>query len=617
MPPARAQTQTKKPQDHKPSRARTVALALLVVLAAAVPYARTLDFGFVWDDHFVIGKHLEIHGWSDLVRIWSIPFDTLLHDEKLRRTYFRPATLYSLAVDDALSPGNPRLFHATNVVLYAAGCLFLWLAAWELSGRPLASAAGAVLYALHPVHPESVAFISGRTDVLAGLFLFAALWAALRFGPKIKDVRWKLAPAAPLLLLSLLAKEIGLFATPLFPLALWVKERRLTAPQVGIASIPVVGAALFYLAVRLAVLQSTSLPTVTPVEGTVAQILTSFTVVARYVPLLLMPTALSARHQTAEAHAVNLMVLAGIVILAAIAVGLFAGTKRRSPWVVPLFLYASTLLPLCYVRLLSGPTVAERFLFIPSGAVALAVGLLPGALAPRAGRAGHRKQERDAGAGVSDAGPGFSVICGVVAFALLTLLLPRIALWRDDGTLFLSMLRDSPESPDVHALLGGYFYETRDLGRSIHHYKRALQLYPRSHELLLSLGAAEDESGQKDSAFAHIRLLNRLEPQYAPGLYALGNLYARIDHPDSAEIAYRAALERMPGFQQAENNLGAVIERQGRLEEALGHYEKALAIDPTFKDAQNNRRRLTAEIADSTRLQSARPTRPARATRAP
>ncbi|HEV8128844.1 MAG TPA: hypothetical protein VGQ14_04240, partial [Candidatus Eisenbacteria bacterium] len=196
MPPARAPTQPKKPQDHKPSRLRTAALALLVVLAAVVPYARTLDFGFVWDDHFVIGKHLEIHGWSDVVRIWTLPFDTLLGDEKLKRTYFRPATLYSLAVDNALSPGNPRLFHTTNVFLYAGACLFLWLAAWELSGRPLASAAGAALYALHPVHPESVAFISGRTDVLAGLFLFAALWAALRFGPEIRDVRWKLAPAA-------------------------------------------------------------------------------------------------------------------------------------------------------------------------------------------------------------------------------------------------------------------------------------------------------------------------------------------------------------------------------------------------------------------------------------
>ena len=98
--------------------------------------------------------------------------------------------------------------------------------------------------------------------------------------------------------------------------------------------------------------------------------------------------------------------------------------------------------------------------------------------------------------------------------------------------------------------------------------------------------------GQSDSAFAHIRLLNRLEPNYAPGLYALGNLYVRIDQPDSAAAAYRASLERMPRFPQAENNLGAVLERQGRFDEALEHYRRALDVDPAYKEARNNLTRL-------------------------
>jgi protein O-GlcNAc transferase len=78
---------------------------------------------------------------------------------------------------------------------------------------------------------------------------------------------------------------------------------------------------------------------------------------------------------------------------------------------------------------------------------------------------------------------------------------------------------------------------------------------------------------------------------------------------------YRAALERMPRFMQAENNLGAVLERQGNLDEALLHYRKAVAIDSTYRDAQNNLRRLSAEIAESTRAGSSRPARPTRAAR--
>jgi tetratricopeptide (TPR) repeat protein len=457
------------------------------------------------------------------------------------------------------------------------------------------------------VHPESVAFISGRTDVLAGLFLFAALWATLRFGPRIRKVWWKLLPAAALFLLSVLAKEIGLFAAPLIPVALWVRDMRLTPCGIARASVPVGLAVALYLAARVAVLQAPPLPAVTPVEGTVPQLLTSVAVVARYVPLLFLPTGLSARHETIETHAPDLVFFAGLLILAGIGAGLALALRRRSPWLVPLLMVATTLLPLCYVRLLSGAIVAERFLFIPSGSIALAMGLLPGVLAPRAGSRSRRigyGRERDQ---ARDAGPAFLIASGVAAVALLVLLMPRIALWREDGTLFLSMLRDSPESPDVHAILGGYYYDKRELQRAVYHYRSALRLHPQSHELYLSLGAAEDESGQTDSAFAHIRLLNRLEPQYGPGLYALGNLHARSGHNDSAAVAYRAALERMPRFPQAENNLGAVLEREGKLDDALLHYRRALAIDSTYKDARNNSRRLTAEIAESSRVSTARP----------
>jgi tetratricopeptide (TPR) repeat protein len=63
----------------------------------------------------------------------------------------------------------------------------------------------------------------------------------------------------------------------------------------------------------------------------------------------------------------------------------------------------------------------------------------------------------------------------------------------------------------------------------------------------------------------------------------------------------------MPRFPQAENNLGAVLEREGKLDDALLHYRRALAIDSTYKDARNNSRRLTAEIAESSRVSTARP----------
>src|SRR6185295_451247 len=199
MPP---RPQAKKSQSSSERRAAATptwlvaVLAALVLLSALVPNWKSLGYEFVWDDPYVIGPHLDVRGWQDLGRIWNTPFDLLLKDEGFQRTYFRPVTLYSLAFDRATSKESPRGFHAQNLFWYGAGCLFLWLLAWEISGKPLAATAGAVLFALHPAHPENVCFISGRTDLIAGASLFASLWAAARFGPRIRNPWLKLLPAA-------------------------------------------------------------------------------------------------------------------------------------------------------------------------------------------------------------------------------------------------------------------------------------------------------------------------------------------------------------------------------------------------------------------------------------
>src|SRR5262245_22520343 len=148
-----------------------VLLVAAVLAAALIPSWKSLGYEFVWDDAYVVGPQLEIHGVHGLVQLWNTPFDLRLKEQALGYAYFRPVTLLSLAIDWARSGQKPPAYHAQNLFLYAAACLFPRLFAWEVSGFPLAAAAGAGLYALHPTHPESVCFVSGRTDLLAGAFL--------------------------------------------------------------------------------------------------------------------------------------------------------------------------------------------------------------------------------------------------------------------------------------------------------------------------------------------------------------------------------------------------------------------------------------------------------------
>jgi tetratricopeptide (TPR) repeat protein len=580
----------------RPSRGTTLLLLALVLAAAVGPNLSSLRFEFVWDDTVLLGPKLDVKSGADLLRIWETPFDSFLNDRGPAR-YFRPAVLTSLALDRALWGENPRGYHAQNLVWYALCCVLLWLLAWEISGAPLAATACAVLYALHPTHPESVCFISGRTDLMAGAFLFASLWLAAGYGRRIESAWLKLGPASLALLLGLYSKEVCVFGAPLLPLVLWLRDRRLAAGALLRASVPVVAVVALFFLTRTAVVGPSPVPVISPVQGTANQILTSVAVVARYLPILLLAVGLSARHEIVETHHPDLVFAAGLLVLGAMAVGIVALARRRSIWLLPLALFAVTLLPLCYVRLLSGALVAERFLFVPSAALALAVALLPGTWTggrSRAARVAGAVEDRSP---TPDAGPLFLGVAAAASVWLLLVLVPRVAIWRDEGTLFGSMLRDSPESPAVHVLLGGYYYRERDLERAALHYRRAHQLYPLAEDVLLNLGATEDEMGATDSAFVHIRELNALDPEFAQGWYALGNLFVRIDRPDSARAAYQRALAREPNFPQAENNLGAVLERMGLLDEAMAHYRRAEEIEPGYPDAANNLKRLGAEMA--------------------
>ena len=566
-------------QGRAEPRWRPWVLGAIVALAALLPHARSVGYDFVWDDRYLVGAHLDIHGPADVARLWSTPFDVYLQTQTSQHTYFRPATVYSLALDRALWKDDPRGYHAQNLVWYVLACLALWLLAWEISGRPLASTAGAVLFALHPTHPESAAFISGRTDLIAATFLFAAVWTAARFGPGIRSPWMKLAPAALVLLPGLFAKEVALFGAPVLLAALWVKDRGLTSSQLARAALPLAVVVAVYWMARLSTLGPSHLPAVPPVQGTVPQILTSVAIVAIYVGLLFVPLGLSARHDIREVPGADFIFVAGLVVLGALAAGIARAARTRSPWLLPLSLFAATLLPICWVRILAGALVAERFLFVPGGALALGVALLPGVWTR-----------------ARDAGGEYLAACGAAAIWFLVLLLPRVAIWKDEPTLFTSILHDSPESAQVHGLLGNYYYMHRDLPRAAEHFRRAHAIMPASGEMLLNLGAAEDEMGEGDSAFVHVRELLAITPGYAPGWYALGNLNVRADRPDSAVAAYRMAIRLDPRLAQAENNLGVVLERMGRYDEALAHYRRAGEVEPGNPEATRNQARLMALV---------------------
>ena len=202
------------PPDPPPATPGRLAVSALVALVAAAAYAATLGYDLVWDDTLLIQQSWRLHHWHALPSMLTSHFWSEVGEVS---HYYRPLITLTFFLDLQIWGLHPLGFHLTNVLAHAAVTLaVLAVARRTLDGEP-AAAICALAFALHPLHTESVSFVSGRTDVIATLFFLLALLAYERGRARERwgSIAWSLAAY----LLALLAKEVAI-ALPVV-LMLW------------------------------------------------------------------------------------------------------------------------------------------------------------------------------------------------------------------------------------------------------------------------------------------------------------------------------------------------------------------------------------------------------------
>jgi tetratricopeptide (TPR) repeat protein len=183
---------------------RPTLLALLAAVLVLVAYSPTIGAPFMWDDHHLVLGSTFVRETSTFSDFFNTAFFSQQETEPQGRGYYRPLTILSLALDHAIHATNAGGYHLTNLVLHVVNALLLLSLLRKAGASPLAAAVGATLWALAPRLTEAVAWVSGRTDVLAGTFVLLALLVAER-------ASWpRRALAALLLLGGLLSKEVAL-----------------------------------------------------------------------------------------------------------------------------------------------------------------------------------------------------------------------------------------------------------------------------------------------------------------------------------------------------------------------------------------------------------------------
>ncbi len=505
----------------------------------AVSFFPALSAGFVWDDQ-IFTEEPAVHAWSGLWTIWFSP-------AAMMEEHYWPVPYTTFWLEHKLWGTAPFGYHLVNLLLYMASVLMLWRLL-RCIAVPGAWAVAAV-FAVHPMHVESVAWVIGRKDLLSGLFYVASALCWIRSIGGLGDGRRRSPGPIGMLRPGLYLAALGLFVAALlsksaavtlpvaFVILLWWKNGRVTwADTWRIAP---------FLAVALAI----SLPDLSFYSagrdfgigyGVVERVLIAAQALWFYAGNLVWPTDLAVIYPIWDIAIGDPFAWGYVIAAVAVAALLWFGRHRfgRGPLAGVVF-FAVTLSPVLgfvdhYYMQFS--LVADRFAYL--------AGI--GVISVMVGAAVHRAENH----------PDFPktavlVILAAVLGVFGKLTWDQAGIYRDDITFYSHVISLNPEARSIHRNLAN-----------------ALIASERGEEALAASRIAVEQ--RPDSADAYV---------------AQGGAFIALDRLDEAEASFQRALELNSDHGEARQNMAETLRGQGRYEESIRWYRTLLDVDPESMSA--------------------------------
>ena len=574
---------------------KEIVAILLVCLAV---YANSLDSGFHYDDEHSIQKNIHIRDLGNIPLFFQDPSTfSVDHDKAM----YRPVLLVTYALNYAIGGYEGFGYHLFNLGLHGlTACFLFWLAHLATGRRDLALSAG-LLFALHPICSEPVNYVSSRSEGLSSLFYLAglALFVRATLGDEAHSARWRYLSWAALAA-GLLSKSIviTLPAVILFWDFLFVSERHLQRLRARFIRWHLAYWALasFYMA-TIVHNRFLTKSLAKPVRGLWSQILTQIEALVYYIRLLIWPIELNVEHQFFTQEKVGVAVgIAFLFVVACIGSLLLAYRKR---WDLALFLNVWALLALSPVIFMPlNVLVNERRIYLPCAAFCLGLALVL-----------HSKYMQQK-VGRWPLGR-LLVLLVVVGYGAITA--GRNTVWQSDFKLWSDAVDKAPKMPRNHLYLGNTHKDaalgSTEKERELVHWELARESYRQTIELdrkndlalraLNNLGAVSFVLKDIETAEKAYRRAVEINPEYADALVNLGTIYhekARrevdpvISQPLFAESTkcYRKALRLLPNHADAWANMGLAFFEMGELDKAIKAYERSYYLNPRNYHLVNN-----------------------------
>src|SRR6266513_2980366 len=583
-----------------PSRAQVALVYLFLTATTWLVFGQTVAHDFVnFDDHVYIYDNPLVTGGlttSGIVGAFTHPHARNWH----------PLTTISHMLDCQLYGLNARGHHFTNVALHTIAVLLLFRV---LRGTTVAlwpSALVAALFAIHPLHVESVAWLSERKDVLSAVLFMLTLAAYVRYAG---------APSIGRYLIVLMIFALGLMSKPMlvtvpfvfllldyWPLRRFDKVERFK-PGSGITrSLNQRPSFLFLEKTPLLVLsglsclvticaqdQATGSLEQLPFTWRLSNALVSYIEYARQT---FWPARLAVFYPYPNNPlSIWKVTLASAFLLTVSAIAIFLRKKR--PYVLTgWFWYVGMLVPVIGIVQIGEQGHADRYTYLPHiGLFLLIVWVAADVAAVRQSRS------------------RFAMAAAIVIIvALACAAFVQTSSWRNSETLWSHALAVTADNDVAHNNLGYLCVDRDELDKAISHFEAAARIRSGKRDAHYDVGSAFVQmnladalarKGQSDEAMVHYEEAIKLQPYYADAYYNRGNVLLAKGRIDEAIVDLEKTLQIQPDDADAHTCLGNALLRQGLLKEAIAHYEKALALAPEDPHARNNIAWVLATSSDA------------------
>ncbi len=574
---------------------------VLIVLVTTVAFFPSLGNGFTnWDDDSYVTenpdiRHLDI---KSVVKAFS----------SFYAGAYLPATIISYAVEYRFFGLDPRAYHLTNLILHVLNCLLVFWLLILLTKSVWASFFAALLFAVHPLRVESVAWVSERKDVLYSLFYLGSVISYLYRPGRNRGLFFL---SILLALLSALAKSMAV-TIPLSLILIDFLKRRRFDRSVWMEKIPYF--AISAVCLVIAIFSQSAAGAMS--EETSFNFFQNAVIAAHslafYLFKTVLPVKLSGVYPLPQAlgQAVNGATLLSLAVVTGIAALLIIYGRRSRAVLFGCGFFIGTLLPVIQI-VPAGQAIAERYTYMASFGIFYLVAVF----LDRA--AGHRDLTTVSPSGTHSCRRDrrfWSVACGAMIVVLSMLTWNRTRVWRDSITLWTNVLSHYPQIPVAYNNRGLAYhargnhrpalsdfdeairldpeyvlaYNNRGLARqalgdaagAIEDYGKALQLDPRSARVHNNRGLALYGKAAYDSALADFDEAIRLEPTLAKAYNNRGLVYYMIGKWDQAIIDYDQALRADPDYLKVYNNRALAYHSKGAYDQAIADYDQLVARNP-------------------------------------